>query len=633
MDDNSSGINPVSGNAAKPLLPHKRTIRHARKPSFYNVGGAASSWVPFPPPEMASSFDIRPRLPVAKQWRQPGLYGSTVGSYEDSYDDESDEDEESSEDSSIQDQTEVSDDVSSATGEQQQKTIIKPAYRPRAEKTIKFRTSPEYMKQPVNWGERMTRWYNRMKRSMTKSMSRWNRLSTAPRELWIIYAMKFLSSYSYFSFTLVLVMFLSEEFDMDDTAAGWNYGMYGLFSTLFGVLCGWFIDYLGVKQSLVLGSLLGATARFVLAFTTSRFVALAVLYTALPFAECLGIPILTIGIKRYTNQSNRTFAFSFYYSIMNVAALVAGPLVDILRSACPDGMVFFGREFSALRVILISSALSTFLMLVAVWLGIREIEVDESGQVVEFEPVNESAWEQTGKTLKEPAFWRLTLFTVLLMGVRMVFKHVDATMPKYLIREFGPSAPFGLIYSINPFLIIFFVPIVGLMTREVDSFDMILFGSCISAFAPFWLVLGNLYSLVIMFMFTLSVGEAIYSPRVYEYTMDIAGRGSEGIYTSLASAPLFSVKLITGGMSGALLQKYCPAHGPRRSRMMWAIVGLTSLLAPILMWMLREVIHPTDNEDDDMSDEEIQYESKTVGGVQINSSKNLGQTSKPITIE
>jgi hypothetical protein len=36
---------------------------------------------------------------------------------------------------------------------------------------------------------------------------------------------------------------------------------------------------------------------------------------------------------------------------------------------------------------------------------------------------------------------------------------LDATLPKYLIRSVGCDAAFGSIFAINPFLVIFLVPI------------------------------------------------------------------------------------------------------------------------------------------------------------------------------
>lgn len=54
----------------------------------------------------------------------------------------------------------------------------------------------------------------------------------------------------------------------------------------------------------------------------------------------------------------------------------------------------------------------------------------------------------------------------------------------------------------------------------------------------------------ILFVVTLSVGEAIYSPRVYEYTMLLAPKADEGLYTNLASIPMFVAKLFAGSISG-----------------------------------------------------------------------------------
>lgn len=438
-----------------------------------------------------------------------------------------------------------------------------------------------------------------VREKLAKLMVQVRLITEAPRELWLIFALKFLTSYAYFSLSLVLTMFLSDEFGMSDTSAGWAYGAYGVMSTFFGLLCGWFIDYLGVRASLLVGAIVGAFSRFVMALTTSKKTAVLMLYTLLPFAECLGIPIMTIGIKRYTNARNRTFAFSLFYSMMNVAALCAGPLVDLSRTFFGDGITIhlapLGHDirFTGLRLIILSSAFSTAAMCIVVLIGIREIQVDESGNVSEFTPNRESPFQQTLAVLREPAFWRLTVFTLLLVGVRLVFRHLDATMPKYLVRQFGPSAPFGLIYSINPFLIIILVPIVGLLTRKIDSFSMILAGSFVSAVSPFWLCVQQSYVSVVLFMLTLSIGEAVYSPRVYEYTMEVSAHGSEGLYSSLSSAPLFSVKLLVGGMSGWLLSEFMPAYGPHHGNILWGIIGITSLTSPVLMWLLREYISPS----------------------------------------
>ena len=53
-------------------------------------------------------------------------------------------------------------------------------------------------------------------------------------------------------------------------------------------------------------------------------------FVLLPLAQSCGIPVMTIAVKRYTNKDTRSTAFGAFYVFMNVAALISGPLTDIL---------------------------------------------------------------------------------------------------------------------------------------------------------------------------------------------------------------------------------------------------------------------------------------------------------------
>lgn len=423
-------------------------------------------------------------------------------------------------------------------------------------------------------------------------------IKTAPRELWVIFLLKFFSSYSYFSMSLVLTLFLSQEFNLSDMDAGWTYGMYGVASTFYGIVCGWVIDFLGVRLSLLIGAIIGVFCRALVAFTTSRLVLLIFLLAILPFGEALGIPIMTIAIKRYTNRSNRTFAFSLFYSVMNIAALLAGPTVDRFRFlfrngiATPAGTPFLGNlnHISALRLVLATGSISSLCLLAITFFFVRDVELTSDGKVMTFTPNRTNPIQSMLRAFRDRSFWRLLVLTVLLMGVRLVFSHTSATMPKYLLRQFGEDAPFGLIFAINPLLIIFLVPLVAACTRNVPSFPMILYGSFVAAASPYFICFQQTYLMVVLFMVMLSLGEAIYSPRVYEYSLELSRRGSEGLYSSLASAPLFSVSLLVGGQSGWLLSTYMPLDGPHNGKMIWAIIGTTCMTSPILMFLFRSFI-------------------------------------------
>ena len=169
------------------------------------------------------------------------------------------------------------------------------------------------------------------RRALLSKMTRgFNSLRGSPPELWKAYMLKFLDSYSYFSFSFVVTLFLSEDFGYSDVEAGAIYGAWGALVTVYGLASGFVVDNLGVAKSLRVGFLISLLARMTILMTTSRTVLLVTMFFTLPLGNCLGIPVLTTSIRRYTNKSNRGFAFGLFYVIMNVSALLSGPLVDLL---------------------------------------------------------------------------------------------------------------------------------------------------------------------------------------------------------------------------------------------------------------------------------------------------------------
>lgn len=56
-------------------------------------------------------------------------------------------------------------------------------------------------------------------------------------------------------------------------------------------------------------------------------------------------------------------------------------------------------------------------------------------------------------------------------------------------RSFGCSAPVGTVYSINPAMIMTLVPLVGAAATQYSHFDMIHYGSYVSALSPVWMAL------------------------------------------------------------------------------------------------------------------------------------------------
>ena len=97
------------------------------------------------------------------------------------------------------------------------------------------------------------------------------------------------------------------------------------------------------------------------------------------------------------------------------------------------------------------------------------------------------------------------------------------------------------------------------------------------------------YIMVALYLIVFSVGEAFYSPRVYEYAAAIAPKGQEASYASLAYLPFLVGKVLVGA-GGWLLAAFCPEHGPRHSGTMWLIFALAASVAPIGLVVFRRYI-------------------------------------------
>ena len=89
----------------------------------------------------------------------------------------------------------------------------------------------------------------------------------------------------------------------------------------------------------------------------------------------------------------------------------------------------------------------------------------------------------------------------------------------------------------------------------------------------------------ILFVVLLSIGEAMWSPRLYEYTVIVAPDYEEGTFMAFSHMPTFVATLISGPLSGVLLQNFCPARGPLNCRMMWLIIGW--LVGWLVGWLAR----------------------------------------------
>ncbi len=481
-----------------------------------------------------------------------------------------------------------------------------------------------------------------MEKKSASFLEKFTILKSAPRELWIIYIQKVLEIIAYGLMSSTIILWLSSDLKYSDASAGDLIAIWSTIISLFTVLVGSFTDAVGIRKAFLMGFVICLVSRGVMAFSTTEWIVLPFGMLLLAMGLALMIPVMTAATKRYSNTAQRSMAFSMYYVLMNVGFAIAGWLFDKVRTHLGEygtyNVPILNVDLSTYQTLFLLSFLATIPGLLVVMFFLRSgVEMTEEGVVITprepkyqyknpISAILAIVKETSSKTAhifievwKTPAFYRFLLFLSLIVGVRVVFYHMHYTFPKYGIRELGDGAKIGNLWSVlNPMIIVILVPIIGALAQKIKSYTMIVVGSFISATSVFLLVIppsfyqpladswfgslighawlgleGPVHPLnisITVFVFIFSIGEAIWSPRLYEYTASIAPKGQEASYMSLSILPYFFAKFFVGLLSGRLLATYCPAEGPKDSETMWLIIGVMAVVSPIGIFLLRKYI-------------------------------------------
>ena len=445
-------------------------------------------------------------------------------------------------------------------------------------------------------------------------------LRGAQRELWLTFLIKFLIYTAYSVTNKTMILWLSKDLGFSDQAAGVLVGwVWAPAMTVFTLLAGSLTDAIGLRRTFFLGVAICTFARAVMVGTTVPWLALACGVLPLAVGEALGTPVLLAATRVYSTTRQRSMAFSIIYAIMNVGYLAAGVIFDFIRRSDFHPTFFGFAPTTHQQLFMVSLALEIVLFPTIYFLRSRQ-ERQRATHPTMLAAVRANATETIDlfkRLLGQSAFFRLLVFFLLIGFLKAIFLQMDYVFPKFGDRELGLNAPVGKIAGINSIIIIFLAPVVGALTQKFSAYRMVIFGGAICAagvfimalptnwFVPLangafgdWLGHGYLrlhgaihpyYVMSALYLTVFSIGEAFYSPRVYEYAAAIAPPGQEASYGSLAYLPFLVGKLLVG-TSGWILAAFCPATGPRHSATMWLIFACAASIAPLGLLLFRSYI-------------------------------------------
>ncbi|MBA59780.1 MAG: hypothetical protein CMQ40_11515 [Gammaproteobacteria bacterium] len=475
-------------------------------------------------------------------------------------------------------------------------------------------------------------------------------LGKSPRELFLVLLVKFVEYSAFGLGILTFALYLSHDVGLTDIGAGSYVGTWMVIVSALIILVGAVCDVVGIRQTLLIGGIALLIGRFSLPALENPLLVSILGFLPLAFGVAITGPVLLVAIKRFTTVSGAALAFGLYYTLMNLGFATGGWIFDFVRGVYGDYSLIAELPLiggvSVYQFLIAIAFVITLPEIIIILLMRDNVEMTESGIRVFSRQASRAKTTlsqlktkvaivimETGQMLylvtKEKRFWKFISALAIVTFIRIVSIHFLITFPTYGIRLFGDGAQVGNLYAIlNPLIIVFLTPVFAALTSRVSSYRMLLWGCTISAlsvwiatlspdlFRPIintgfgefvfdrWLELPQTqwepyYLALIIFIAVFSIGEAIWAPRLMQFTAEIAPSDKEGSYIALSYLPLFLGQFLAGPMSGLLLSTYLPAEistGYPDHHMVWVWIGLVGAITPLGMLIFGRIFRRAEND-------------------------------------
>lgn len=455
-------------------------------------------------------------------------------------------------------------------------------------------------------------------------------LKETRKEYWGLQAINFLDMTAYFSLYGIVVVLLSEDFGFSDINAGYIFTAFTLGTTICLWFSGLFTDWLGIRRTIYLSmaALLVTRVGVIWAgldpnLPYRSYIAAGAIVLMAP-GMAMVQTMLQAANRRFTTARSRGPGFNLWYLFMNVGAACGGFLIDLVRKNLhlPNTYILFFSIFSGIACIVI-----------AFFVIRREDQLYGPDEVPDMKPVVEKKkpWQIAWSVVSHPVFWRFMVLVICLLGVRAVFLYLHLLYPKFWLRVIGPEASIGTLQAINPILVIIGLILLVPVLHRFKVYSMLTYGAIVSALSMFVMAIPShgqaTYTITLLSLIVLTIGEIVWSPRLQEYTAAIAPKGQEGTYLGLSLFPWFFAKGAVSALSGHMLARWIPEFPEGepilRDRLaagqisfwdspsaLFIILGIVALAGPIIAMAMKKWFTKGASWNREEADREIQAQKE-----------------------
>lgn len=446
-----------------------------------------------------------------------------------------------------------------------------------------------------------------------------------PRTFWIANGVELLERAAYYGVFIVITLYLSRILGFDDVQAAWISGAFSAGLYFLPTFTGALADKIGFRYALLLAFALlsigylslallplaleqnglveyGRTVTFTgLQEDSSRWLILPVIVVIMIGGSFIKA-VITGTVATTTTAANRARGFSIFYMMVNIGAFSGKTIVKPLRESMGDLGLINLNYFAATM---------TLVAFVSILLFFKNAErVTEAKSM---QQILKALW----KVLTNG---RLIALILIITGFWMVQHQLYATMPKYVLRMAGEGASPSWYANVNPLIVVLSVGLVTSLMRNRTSLFSMTTGMFIMPVSALAMASGNLlqgnvdlgfmsmhpvaFMMIIGIVFQ-GLAECFISPRFLEFFSLQAPQGEEGMYLGFSHLHSFISSILGFGLSGYLLDAYCP--DPRKfasheawqaaasnAHYIWYVFAAIALLSAISLIIYGRVVRRLD---------------------------------------
>jgi MFS family permease len=283
-------------------------------------------------------------------------------------------------------------------------------------------------------------------------------------------------------------------------------------------------------------------------------------------------PSIVGTVARTTTKETSALGYSIYYTLVNIGGAV-GPMLAMLV-----------RENAGISYVLVMSSLTSLALVLATLLFYEEPP----------RPADAPPPTSMAKVLGDMGTvfrnGRFMTFLVIFSGFWAMFWHIFYALPFY-VRDFLGFERFEIIETVDAWTIILVTVPITALARKLAPLTAMVVGFALATAC--WFVMAGFptVTMTVVAIVLFALGEALQSPRYYEYVAALAPREQVGTYMGFAFLPIAIGTFIAGWSSGFLVKTYVAGANPDAPRM-WLWVGAYGVVSTVLMVLYDRFVAP-----------------------------------------